>query len=266
MQRRFILKLAAVLGAATLFAATVAAYADDTIKVGVTGGPHAELLEVVKSVAAKNGLNIRIVEFADYVQPNAALASGDLEANSYQHEPYLEAQVKDRGYRLIRIADTVTFPMGIYSKKIKSLAQLQPGAKVAVPNDPTNGGRALLLLQKQGLLRLRTEAGLKATPLDIVDNPRKLKIVELDAAQIPRSLGDVDAAAINTNYAMQAGLKPKQDAIAIEDPKGPYVNIIAIRETDRNRPWVAKLVAAYHSPEVKQYIDSRYGGAVIASW
>ena len=266
MQRRFILKLAAVLGAATLFAATVAAYADDTIKVGVTGGPHAELLEVVKSVAAKNGLNIRIVEFADYVQPNAALASGDLEANSYQHEPYLEAQVKDRGYRLIRVADTVTFPMGIYSKKIKSLAQLQPGAKVAVPNDPTNGGRALLLLQKQGLLRLRTEAGLKATPLDIVDNPRKLKIVELDAAQIPRSLGDVDAAAINTNYAMQAGLKPKQDAIAIEDPKGPYVNIIAIRETDRNRPWVAKLVAAYHSPEVKQYIDTRYGGAVIASW
>ena len=266
MQRRFILKLAAVLGAATLFAATVAAYADDTIKVGVTGGPHAELLEVVKSVAAKNGLNIRIVEFADYVQPNAALASGDLEANSYQHDPYLEAQLKDRGYRLIRVADTVTLPMGIYSKKIKSLAQLQPGAKVAVPNDPTNGGRALLLLQKQGLLRLRTEAGLKATPLDIVDNPRKLKIVELDAAQIPRSLGDVDAAAINTNYAMQAGLKPKQDAIAIEDPKGPYVNIIAIRETDRNRPWVAKLVAAYHSPEVKQYIDTRYGGAVIASW
>jgi D-methionine transport system substrate-binding protein len=135
-----------------------------------------------------------------------------------------------------------------------------------VPNDPTNGGRALLLLQKQGLLKLRTDAGLKATPLDIVDNPRKLKIVELDAAQIPRSLGDVDAAAINTNYAMQAGLKPKQDAIAIEDPKGPYVNVIAIREADRNKPWVAKLVAAYHSPEVKQYIDTKYGGAVIASW
>jgi D-methionine transport system substrate-binding protein len=174
--------------------------------------------------------------------------------------------VKDRAYKLIRVADTVTFPMGIYSKKIKSLAELQPGAKIAVPNDPTNGGRALLLLQKQGLLKLRADAGLKATPLDIVDNPRKLKIVELDAAQIPRSLGDVDAAAINTNYAMQAGLKPKQDAIAIEDPKGPYVNVIAIREADRNKPWVAKLIAAYHSPEVKQYIDTKYGGAVIASW
>src|ERR1700761_629862 len=266
MQRRFILKVAAALGAATLFAANTEAYADDTIKVGVTGGPHAELMDVVKNVAAKNGLNIKIVEFADYVQPNAALASGDLDANSYQHDPYLEAQVKDRGYKLIRIADTVTFPMGIYSKKIKSLAELQPGGKIAVRNDPTNGGRALLLLQKQGLLKLRPDPGLKATPLDIVDNPRKLKIVELDAAQIPRSLNDVDAAAINTNFAMEAGLKPKQDAIAIEDPKGPYVNIIAIREADKNKPWVAKLVAAYHSPEVKQFIESKFGGAVIASW
>jgi D-methionine transport system substrate-binding protein len=178
----------------------------------------------------------------------------------------LQAQVKDRGYKLIRVADTVTYPMGIYSKKIKTLAELQPGAKIAVPNDPTNGGRALLLLQKQGLLKLRADAGLKATPLDIVDNPRKLKIVELDAAQIPRSLNDVDAAAINTNFAMEAGLKPKQDAIAIEDPKGPYVNIIAIREADRNKPWVAKLVAAYHSPEVKQFVDSKFGGAVITAW
>lgn len=266
MQRRFILKLAAVLSAATLFTITSAAYADEAIKVGVTGGPHAQLMEVVKRVAAKNGLQITIVEFADYVQPNAALASGDLDANSYQHDPYLQAQVKDRGYKLIRVADTVTFPMGIYSRKIKSLAQLQPGARIAVPNDPTNGGRALLLLQKQGLLKLRADAGLKATPLDIVDNPRKLKIVELDAAQIPRALGDVDAAAINTNFAMEAGLKPRQDAIALEDPKGPYVNVIAIREADRNKPWVAKLVAAYHSPEVKQYIDNKYGGAVIAAW
>jgi D-methionine transport system substrate-binding protein len=234
--------------------------------VGVTGGPHEQVMEVVKQVAAKNGLTIKIVEFSDYVQPNAALAGGDLDANSYQHQPYLDAQVKDRGYKLIKVADTVTFPMGIYSKKVKSLAQLQPGAKIAVPNDPTNGGRALLLLQTQGLIKLRADAGLKATPLDIVENPRKLKIVELDAAQIPRSLDDVDAAAINTNFAMEAGLKPKQDAIAIEDPKGPYVNILAIREADRNKPWVAKLVAAYHSPEVKQYIETKFGGAVVASW
>jgi D-methionine transport system substrate-binding protein len=264
MQRRFILKLAAFVGAASLFCAS--ARADETIKVGVTGGPHAQLMEVVKQVAAKNGLTVKIVEFADYVQPNAALASGDLDANSYQHDPYLQAQVKDRGYKIVRIADTVTFPMGIYSKKVKSLADLKPGARIAVPNDPTNGGRALLLLQKQGLLKLRADAGLKATPLDIVDNPKKLKIVELDAAQIPRSLDDVDAAAINTNYAMEAGLKPKQDAIAIEDPNGPYVNILAIREADKDKPWVAKLVAAYHSPEVKQFIEAKFGGAVVASW
>jgi D-methionine transport system substrate-binding protein len=264
MQRRFILKFAAALGAATLFAGV--AHADEAIKVGVTGGPHAQVMEVVKQVAAKNGLKITIVEFSDYVQPNAALAAGDLDANSYQHAPYLDAQVKDRGYKLIRLTDTVTFPMGIYSKKVKSLAELKPGARIAVPNDPTNGGRALLLLQKQGLLKLRPDAGLKATPLDIVDNPRKLKIVELDAAQIPRSLADVDAAAINTNFAMEAGLKPNADAIAIEDPKGPYANIIAIRAADKDKPWVAKLVAAYHSPEVKQFIESKYAGAVIAAW
>ncbi|SAK94645.1 YaeC family lipoprotein [Caballeronia arationis] len=264
MQRRFILKFAAALSAVTLFAGV--AHADEAIKMGVTGGPHAQIMEVVKQVAAKNGLKITVVEFSDYVQPNAALAAGDLDANSYQHAPYLDAQVKDRGYKLIKLADTVTFPMGIYSKKIKSLAELQPGARIAVPNDPTNGGRALLLLQKQGLLKLRADAGLKATPLDVVDNPKKLKIVELDAAQIPRSLGDVDAAAINTNFAMEAGLKPKSDAIAIEDPKGPYANIIAIRAADKDKPWVAKLVAAYHSLEVKQYIEGKYAGAVIAAW
>jgi D-methionine transport system substrate-binding protein len=264
MQRRFILKLAAVLGTAALV--STPAHAEDKIKVGATGGPHAQILEVVKKVAAKEGLNVQIVEFSDYVQPNAALAAGDLDANSYQHQPYLDAQVKDRGYKIVKVADTVTFPMGIYSRKVKALKDLPNGAKIAVPNDPTNGGRALLLLQKLGFLKLRADAGLKATPLDLVENPKKLKIVELDAAQIPRSLNDVDAAAINTNFAMEAGLKPRQDAIAIEDARGPYVNVLAVREADRNKPWVAKLIAAYHSPEVKQYIDGKYGGAVISSW
>ncbi|MDR5804322.1 MULTISPECIES: MetQ/NlpA family ABC transporter substrate-binding protein [unclassified Caballeronia] len=264
MQRRFILKFAAALSAVMLVSGV--AHAEDAIKVGVTGGPHAQILDVVKQVAAKNGLKITVIEFSDYVQPNAALSAGDLDANSYQHLPYLDAQVKDRGYKLIKVADTVTFPMGIYSKKIKSLGELQNGARVAVPNDPTNGGRALLLLQKQGLLKLRADAGLKATPIDIVENPKKLKIVELDAAQIPRSLADVDAAAINTNFAMEAGLKPNADAIAIEDPHGPYANIIAIRAVDKDKPWVAKLVAAYHSPEVKQFIAGKYSGAVIAAW
>ncbi|MCS6496220.1 MetQ/NlpA family ABC transporter substrate-binding protein [Burkholderia thailandensis] len=268
MQRRTMLKLAAVLGAAACVASAHAqAQAQaQTIKVGVTGGPHAQVMEEVKKVAAKSGLDIRIVEFSDYVQPNAALAAGDLDANSYQHGPYLEAQVKDRGYKIVKVADTVTFPMGIYSKRVKSLADLRPGARIAIPNDPTNGGRALLLLQKQGLLKLRDGAGLKATRFDVVDNPKQLKLVELDAAQIPRSLADVDAAAINTNYAMEAGLKPKQDAIAIEGPNGPYANILAVRAEDKDKPWVAKLVAAYRSPEVKRFIARQFGGAVIAAW
>lgn len=161
MQRRHILKFAAALVSATLFNAS--AFAEDAIKIGATGGPHAQIMEVVKQVVAKNGLKITVIEFSGYVQPNAALAAGDLDANSYQHAPYLDAQVKDRGYKLVKVADTVTFPMGIYSKKIKSLAELQNGARIAVPNDPTNGGRLLLLLllQTKGLIKLRANAGLK---------------------------------------------------------------------------------------------------------
>lgn len=239
---------------------------DKPIKIGATGGPHAQILEVVKKVAAKDGLNIQVVEFSDYIQPNAALAAGDLDANSYQHLPYLEAQIKDRGYKLVNVGYTITFPMGVYSKKIKSLKDLKTGARIGIPNDPTNGGRALLLLQAQGVLKLKADAGLKATPLDIADNPKKLKIVEIDAAQLPRSLDDLDAAAINGNYAESAGLDPTKDGIAIEAAKGPYANVIAVRAADKDKPWVAKLVKAYHSPEVKQYVVNQFKSSVIPAW
>ena len=165
-------------------ASALPAQAQETIKVGVTAGPHAQIMEHVKRVAEKNGLQIQIIEFADYVQPNAALASGDLDANSYQHQPYLDAQVKDRGYRIVKLANTVNFPIGLYSKKITDLAQLPMGAKFGIPNDPTNGGRVLLMLQEQGLIKLNSSAGLKATPLDVVANPKKLRFIELDAAQL----------------------------------------------------------------------------------
>ncbi|HEY4316965.1 MAG TPA: MetQ/NlpA family ABC transporter substrate-binding protein [Herbaspirillum sp.] len=257
--------LAAALAALSIIPAPALAQ-DKVFKIGATGGPHAEILEQVRKIAAKDGLKLKIVEFNDYIQPNAALAAGDLDANSYQHQPYLDAQVKDRGYKFASVATTVTFPMGVYSKKIKALKDLKNGARIGVPNDPTNGGRALLLLQAQGLFKLKADAGLKATPLDIVDNPRKLRIVEIDAAQLPRSLDDLDAAAINGNYAEAAGLDPTRDAIAMEPAKGPYVNVIAVRAADRNQPWVAKLVKAYHSPEVKQFIADKYKAAVIASW
>lgn len=266
MKRRHILQFFSGLSLLASVAIVPVHAQDKPIKIGVTGGPHAEIMEFVKKIAAKDGLNIQIVEFSDYIQPNAALASGDLDANSYQHLPYLEAQIKDRGYKFAHVGYTITFPMGVYSKSVKSLASLKSGAKVGIPNDPTNGGRALLLLQTQGLFKLKADAGLKATPLDIVSNPKKIKIVELDAAQLPRSLGDLDAAAINGNYAESAGLNPVTDAIAIEGPKGPYANLIAVREQDKAKPWVAKLIKAYHSPEVKQFVLKQYKNSVIVAW
>lgn len=266
MKRRQLLQFAAGLGLAASLAAAPALAQDKTYKIGVTGGPHAQIMEFVKGIAAKDGLKIEVVEFSDYVQPNAALAAGDLDANSYQHQPYLDAQINDRGYKLVSVGYTITFPMGIYSKKVKALADLPNGARVGVPNDPTNGGRALLLLQSQGLLKLKADAGLKATPLDIAENPKKINIVELDAAQLPRSLSDLDAAAVNGNYAASAGLNPITDAIAIEDAKGPYANIIAVRTQDKDQPWVAKLVKAYHSPETKEFVVKTFKDSVITAW
>ena len=217
-------------------------------------------------MAEKDGLKIQIVEFSDYIQPNAALAAGDLDANSYQHKPFLDQQVKDRGYKIVLAAYTVNFPIGIYSKKVKSLKDLKEGARFGVPNDPTNGGRVLLLLQEKGLIKLKPEAGLKATPLDVIDNPKKIKFVELEAAQLPRTLDDLDASAVNTNFALLAGLNPSKDAIALEAAKSPYVNLLAVREQDKDKPWVAKLVKAYHSEEIRKFIETEFKGSVLAGF
>ena len=238
----------------------------EALKIGVTAGPHGQILEKVKPLAAKEGLELTVLEFSDYVIPNQALAQGDLDANSFQHQPYLDNQVKDRGFDLVSVAKTVVFPMGVYSKKVKSLDELPNGAKVAVPNDPTNGGRALLLLQAKGLIKVKESAGLKATPLDISDNPKKLQIIELDAAQLPRSLDDVTVAVINTNFAMEAGLDPGKDAIAREANESPYANVIAVRKADADKPWVAKLLKVYQSDEIKQFIQERFKGAIVPAW
>lgn len=263
MKRRQMIGLVAVLGVGVAGVPAFAQADDHVYKVGVTPGPHAQTMDFVKEVAAKEGLKIEVIEFSDYVQPNAALAAGDIDANSFQHWPYLEAQIKDRGYKLSRVADTMTFPMGVYSKKVKSLKDLRDGARVGLPNDPTNGGRALLLLQAQGLIRLKPDAGLKATPLDVVENPKHIQLVELDAAQLPRSLSDLDAAAINGNYAASAGLNAVKDAIALESANGPYVNIIAVRTVDVDQPWVKKLVAAYHSSATRDFVLDKFGNSVI---
>lgn len=242
------------------------ACAQDVIRIGVTAGPHAQIAEVAKKVAERDGLKLQIVEFQDYIQPNAALDSGDLQANSYQHLPFLQTQIQSRGYRITAVGDTVTFPMGFYSKKYKSLGDLPEGAKVGIQNDPSNSGRALALLQKYGVIKLKPGAGITATPLDVIENPKKLQIVQLEAAQLPRSLDDLAVSAINTNYAVQANLVPTRDAIAIEDPKNPYANLLAVRTQDKDKAWVAKLVKAFQSAEVKQFVGSNFAGSMVPAF
>ncbi|MGU3492635.1 MetQ/NlpA family ABC transporter substrate-binding protein [Xanthobacteraceae bacterium A53D] len=254
----------AVIGLALTLGAGAASA--ETIKIGVTPGPHAQVMEAAKKVAAKQGLDIQIVEFSDYVVPNTALDAGEIQANSFQHQPYLDNQVADRKFKIVSVATNVNFPMGVYSKKYKSMDELPSGASLAIPNDPTNGGRVLLLLQDKGIIKLRDGVGFKPSVADIIANPKKLKIVEIDAAQLPRSLPDVDAAGINTNYAREAGLDPVKDPILREDAKGPYTNVIAVREQDKDKPWVATLVKSYQSPEVKKFIEDTFQGSVLASW
>ena len=253
--------------AATALALSFPALAQDkqTLRIGVSPGPHAEILEKVKPLLAQKGIDLKIIEFSDYVVPNQALAAGELEANSFQNQPYLDNQVKDRGFKIESVGLTVNFPLGIYSSKYKSWAEVPDGAPVAIQNDPTNGGRSLLLLQDKGIIKLKDGVGFKPSPADIVANPKKIKILEIEAAQTPRSLADVAAAAINTNYAVDAKIDPAS-AILREDAKGPYVNLIAVRSADKDKPWVKTLVDTYHSPEIKAFVAERFKGAVLAGW
>lgn len=256
-------KLIIAASLAALFAGSALA---ETIKIGVTPAEHAQIMEQVKKVAATKGLDLEILEFSDYVVPNQALADGELQANSFQHQPYLDNQIADRKFDLVSVGTTITTPMGVYSKKVKSLDELKDGATVGIPNDPTNGGRAILVLASKGLVKVNPEAGLKVTPADVTENPKNIQFVELDAAQLPRSLDDTDISVINTNYATAAGLNPKKDSIAIESEKSPYANVIAINAKDKDAPWVKTLVESYHSPEVKTFILEKYNGTVIPSW
>ncbi|WP_404385747.1 MetQ/NlpA family ABC transporter substrate-binding protein [Caenispirillum salinarum] len=259
--------LAAVaLGAVTLAGPATAQDDKTSIRIGVTPGTHEEVMEVVRDVAAEKGLTIEIVPFTDYVLPNTALADGDLDANSFQHQPYLDQQVKDRGFDLRTIAKNFVEPMGIYSEDYQSLADLPEGAQVAIPNDPTNGGRALLLLEREGVIDLADGVGLTPSPLDIAENPKALKFTEVDAAQLPRVLPDVAAAAINTNYALEAGLNPLEDAVAIESADSPYANIVVVQGENLDAPWAKTLVEAYHTDTVRQFILDRFEGAVVPAF
>ena len=238
-----------------------------TLKVGATAVPHAEILEAVKPVLEKDGVKLEIVEFNDYVQPNLDLNDKEQDANFIQHKPHLDNFMEEHKDVKLKSAFGVHIePMGIYSKKVTDLKDLKDGASVSIPNDPTNGGRALLLLEKAGLLKLKAGVGEKATVQDVAENPKNFKFQEVEAAQVPRTLEDVDAAIINSNFAMQVNLNPTKDTLFMEDSTSPYVNIVAVRAGDENRPEIQALIKALKSDEVKKFIDDKYKGAVVPAF
>lgn len=236
------------------------------LKVGATPVPHAEILNEIKPLLAKDGIDLQIIEFTDYVKPNLSLNDKEIDANFFQHEPYLKKFAADRKLDLMNLVAVHIEPMGVYSKKLKDIKSVPDGAKVAIPNDPTNGGRALNILAKAGLIKLKDGVGISATVGDIVENPKNLKITEAEAAMLPRTLDDVDLAVINSNFAMEAKLNPTKDALFIEPKDSPYANIVAVRKGDENRKEIQALKKALTSPEVKKFIEEKYKGAVIPAF
>ncbi len=232
------------------------------LKVGVTAGPHAIILEKVKELAKAQGLDIQIIEFNDFILPNAALNDKEIDINSYQHQPFLNEQVKTRGYKIKSAGKTVLMPLGIYSRTYKTIADIPEKSKIAIPSDPTNSSRALKLLEKEGLIKLKSSDN--PSILDITENPKQLNIIEVDAPQIPRILDEVAAGITNTDWILLAGIDPKS-AIAIEDKNSPYANVIAIREDD-TRPEIQQFIKIYQSEPVKEFIKKEFKGAIIPVW
>lgn len=242
--------------------------ADDgrTLSIAATAVPHAEILEAIKPALAAQGVDLQIRVFNDYVQPNLQVDQQQIEVNYFQTKPYLDEFNAARGTKLVTFAGIHVEPLGAYSRKWKTLAQLPNGATVAIPNEPSNGGRALLLLQKAGLIRLKNPADPLATLRDIAANPKALIFRELEGATLPRTLGEVDLALINTNYALDAKLNPVRDALAIEDADSPYVNFVVGRPGGDRDPRVVKLIAALRSPQTRAFIEQRYAGAVLPAF
>ncbi len=234
------------------------------IKIGATAGPHAEVVEAVAKEAQKQGLNVKLVEFTDYITPDKALASGDIELNSYQHKPFLDNFNKQNNSDLVPIGKTILMRMGVYSDKVKDVKDIKEGGIVAIPNDPTNGGRGLVLLEKAGLIKLKDGVGFKATIADIAENPKNLQFKELEAAQLPRSLADVDAAAITMNYVMSAGLDVQKQGIFLESKDEPLaVMVLAARNKDKDDPTYKKIADIFRSEAVKQFIADKYKGTIV---
>lgn len=242
------------------------AQANEKLVVAATPIPHAEILELVKPTLAKEGVDLEIKVFTDYVQPNVQVAEKRLDANYFQTLPYLENFNKGKGTNLVTVIGVHVEPFGGYSKKIKNISELKDGATVAIPNEGSNSGRALLLLQKAGVITLKDPSNALATPKDIASNPKHLKFKELESALLPRVLDQVDLDLINTNYALEAGLNPAKDALIIEDAKSPYVNFLVARPDNKDSDAIQKLAKALTSPEVKAFIEKKYNGAVVPAF
>ncbi|MGE1177360.1 MetQ/NlpA family ABC transporter substrate-binding protein [Pseudomonas sp. BW7P1] len=256
--KKLIVALAAV--------AAFSAHAEETLTVAATPVPHAEILEFVKPALAKEGVDLKVKVFTDYIQPNVQVAEKRLDANFFQHQPYLDEFNKAKGTSLVAVTGVHLEPLGAYSSKIKKIEDLPGGANVVIPNDATNGGRALLLLDKAGVIKLKDSKNILSTVKDIAENPKDLKIRELEAATIPRVLTQVDLALINTNYALEAKLDPSKDALVIEGNDSPYVNILVSRADNKDSDAMKKLAEALHSPEVKKFITEKYKGAVLPAF
>ena len=240
---------------------------DAPLKVGVMAGPEADVMKVAVEIAKKDhNVDVELVEFSDYVSPNVALADGSIDANAFQHRPYLDSMINDRGFKLAAVGNTFVYPIAAYSKKIKDISELQDGAKIAIPNDPSNEGRTLILLDQRGFIKLKDVTNLEATPADIVENPRKFEFIELDAAQLPRSLDDVDMAFINSTYSVPAGYLPTRDALLMEDKDSPYVNIIASRQDNKDDPRIIALVKSYQTEAVEAKGEEMFKGSSVAGW
>ncbi|UPO97257.1 MetQ/NlpA family ABC transporter substrate-binding protein [Cetobacterium somerae] len=236
------------------------------LKVGASPVPHAQLLQLVKDDLKKENVELEIIELTDYVTPNLLLDSKELDANFFQHKPYLETFSKEKNLKLVSAGNVHVEPLGVYSKKVNKIENLKKGGVVAIPNDPTNGGRALILLHNNGIIKLKNPQDLLATEFDIVENKNNLKFKSLDAAQIPRALEDVDLAVVNGNYAIEAGLNPLTEALIIEGKESPYANLIAVREGDEKKEDIQKLVKVLQSEKVKVFIENTYKGGVVPAF
>lgn len=264
MKKLITILAVALLSAATVFAAGAAEAQDNVLRVGASPEPHAALLALVQDDLAEQGITLEIVEFTDYIMPNEALEAGEIDANYFQHLPYLDSQNAEKGFHLANAGGIHIEPMALYAPKYDSLEAIPDGATIAIPNDPTNEGRALLLLQSAGLITLSEDAGLEAVPADIADNPKGLRFSEIEAASLPRVLEDVDAAVINGNYAIPVGLIATRDGLYVEGGDSPYVNVIAVYEGNENNADVQALVEALKGEEVAAYVAEKYpNGEVI---